>query len=383
MISNKKNRRIAVTTGTRSEYGILREVLFEILKNKNLDLYLIVTGMHLSKKFGNTINEIKKDGFTIHATIEMLPKGNTGYHMAQELGCGVKKFSKVFKKSNPDINLILGDRDEMLASALAAYHMNIPNAHISGGDKTGGIDEYTRHAITKISNIHFTITEKSKERVIKMGENPKNVFFTGSPSLDEIFKTKLTSKIELEKKYNLKITGKEIILLQHPITTQISQSGKQICKTLNAIVKTKVNTIAILPNSDAGNKDIIDNLKKFHKKYKTIHLFKSVPRQDFLGLLNNCGVLVGNSSAGMVEATCFAIPVINLGIRQKGRERGTHVFDIPDYSTKKIYKSIMKNIGKKRKHTIIKSTIFGNGNSSKKIVHILSNIKLDEKIIQK
>ena len=234
-----------------------------------------------------------------------------------------------------------------------------------------------------MSNIHFAITKKSKERIIKMGENPKNVFFTGSPALDEIFKTKITSKDKLEKKYNFKFSGKDILLLQHPVTTEISQSGKQISKTLNAVIKTKIKTIAILPNSDAGNKEIRDYLKNISKKNKIIKLFKNLPRQDFLGMLNNCGILVGISSAGIIEASCFDIPVINLGNRQKGRERGSNVFNVPDYSSKKIYQLIMKNIGKKRKHDIIKSSIFGNGHASKKIVHILDNIKLDKKIIQK
>ncbi|MGI0022955.1 MAG: UDP-N-acetylglucosamine 2-epimerase, partial [Nitrososphaeraceae archaeon] len=162
-------RKIAVTTGSRSEYGILRPLLQAISDSKKLDLYLIVAGMHLSKKYGMTINEIKSDGFKIFETVDMVPKGNSTYHMALSLGKGVIAFSKIFHKLKPDINLVLGDRDEAFASALAASHMNIPNAHIHGGDKTkAGIDEYNRHAITKISNIHFAATKKSKERIIRM-----------------------------------------------------------------------------------------------------------------------------------------------------------------------------------------------------------------------
>ena len=150
-------KKILVTTGTRAEYGILRPLLQKISKSKKLELLLVVTGSHLSQKHGFTIKEIKKDGFKIHKTIDLVPKGNSNYHMAIELGKGIIEFSNIFQKLKPDINLILGDRDEMFASAIAAYHMNIPNAHIHGGDKSGGIDEYTRHAITKISNIHFAI----------------------------------------------------------------------------------------------------------------------------------------------------------------------------------------------------------------------------------
>jgi len=194
-------RKITATTGSRSEYGILRPVLKAISDSKNLDLHLIVVGMHMSKKHGMTINEIRKDGFKISGTIKMIPIEDSNFSMSVVLGKGIIEFSKIFKKVRPDINLVLGDRDEMLTSALAAYHMNIPNAHIHGGDKSmGGIDEYNRHAITKISNVHFAATQKSKTRIIRMGEVPKHVFLTGSPSIDEIISNNITNKKTLQKK---------------------------------------------------------------------------------------------------------------------------------------------------------------------------------------
>src|SRR3972149_12176837 len=291
-------RKITVTTGSRSEYGILRPVLKEICKSKKLKLFLIVTATHLSKKHGMTINEIKKDGFKISATLDMIPKGNTGYHMSQALGNGINGFSNIFNRCKPDINLVLGDRDEMLASAIAAYHMNIPNAHIHGGDKSmGGIDEYIRHAITKISNIHFAVTLKSKERIIKMGENPKNVFLTGSPSIDEISLNKITDRNTLDKKYGVNFLGNEILLLQHPVTSESDLSKIQIINTLKAIKKLNKTTIAIAPNSDVGNSQIFKQLKSFSRKYPFITLYPTVPRNDYLGMLKYSGVLVGNSSS--------------------------------------------------------------------------------------
>src|SRR3990172_1213791 len=245
-------RKISVTTGARADYGILRPVLQAILKSKKLELYLIVTGTHLSKKHGLTINEIKRDGFKIFATIDMVPQGDTNYFMSKALGEGIIAFSKIFSKLRPDINLILGDRDEMLASALAAAHMNIPNAHIHGGDKSGGIDEYNRHAITKISNIHFAATKKSKERIIKMGENPKYVFLTGSPSIDKVTSKKITNPEKLKKKFKLDLQGEDILLVHHPITSEPSKSEREITNILKAIVKLKKPTIAIAPNSDYG-----------------------------------------------------------------------------------------------------------------------------------
>lgn len=383
-LASQIKKKITVTTGTRAEYGILRPVLKEISSNKKLKLYLIVAGMHLSRKHGLTINEIKKDGFKIQAIINMIPKGNSTYDMAQSLGKGVMDFAKIFHKIKPDINLILGDRDEVLASALAASHMNIPNAHIHGGDKSkAGIDEYNRHAITKLSNIHFAATKKSKERIIQMGENPKYVFLTGSPSIDEIFKNKITNKPTLEKKYGIKITGEEILLLYHPVTTEPELSYRQISNILQALVKIGKTVIAIAPNSDAGNQEIFEELKIFSKKYDFIKLSPNFPRSDFLGMLKNCGVLVGNSSSGIVEASYFEIPVVNVGIRQQGRERGRNVLNVNGKSITRLCTMILMALEKKKMKKLVKDNIYGDGRASKRIVKYLEKITLDKELIQK
>jgi len=381
MLHKEMKRKISVTTGTRAEYGIMRSVLEAIAKSKKLELHLIVTGMHLSKKYGMTINEIIKDGFRIYSSFDMLSKEDSNYSMSKALGEGIVSFTKIFYKLKPDINLILGDRDEMLASALAAYHLNIPNAHIHGGDKSqGGIDEYNRHAITKISNIHFAATSRSKERILKMGENPKFVFHTGSPSIDEIIKKPITLKKSLEKKYGINLNGKDILLIQHPVTTQTRQSGKQIMNTLKAIVKIGENTIAISPNSDPGNGLIFKHLRTFSKKYDFIKMYNSLPRNDFLGLLKNCGALVGNSSSGMIEASYFDTPVVNIGIRQKGREKGSNVIEVED-SINSIYSGILRAFKKHKKFH--KGNLYGKGNAAAKIVKHLEKIKLDEELINK
>ncbi len=375
-------RKIVVTTGTRAEYGLLRLLLNEIKSSKKLELNLIVAGMHLSKKHGNTIKEIRNDGFQIYDKVKMIPTGNSPYDMSKTLGLGILKFSKIFHKLKPEINVILGDRDESFASAIAAFHMNIPNAHIHGGDKSqAGIDEYIRHAITKISNIHFTASKKSTERVKKMGENPKYVFYTGSPGIDEVVQKKFSSKKELELKYNIKFSGQEILLLQHPITTQSERSRKEIQETLNAIKQIKKTTIAILPNSDSGHKEIFSAMKIFSRKYEFFKVFPSIPRNDYLGFLNNCGVLVGNSSSGVVEGSYFNIPIINIGSRQKGRERGNNVIDV-DYSEKKIHDMICQALSSK-KSKFVNNYVYGKGNASKKIVKHLETIILNKKLIEK
>lgn len=374
-------RKITVTTGTRADYGIFRPILKRIANSKNLQLKLIVTGMHLSKKFGNTINEIKNDGFTISEIIKFIPKNDTTYDMSIALGNGIVSFSKLFNKIKPDINLVLGDRDEMLASAIAAYHMNIPNAHIHGGDKSkGGIDEYNRHVITKMSNIHFAASKKSYERIIKLGENPKFVFNTGSPSIDEIKENKITTLADFNKKYNHKLTGNEILLLQHPVTTQSELSEIEILETLKAVKRLNLPTIAILPNSDPGHKKILNNLKKFSKSNKNFVIYPTLPRSDFLCILKNCQVFLGNSSSGIIEANYFKTPVISIGIRQEGRERGHNVVDV-QASSKNIIEAIKNSMNKNS--NVNQTKPYGTGTASIKIIRHLEKIKLDKDLIKK
>ena len=375
-------QKISITTGTRSEYGILRELIKEISKSKKLELYLLVTGMHLSKKFGYTINEIKKDKIPIHAKIKMIPSGNTPYDMSVSLGKGIVGFSKILKKIKPDLNVVLGDRDEALASALAASHMNIPNAHIHGGEISQGIDEYNRHAITKISNIHFAATKKSKERIIKMGENRRNVILTGSPSIDEIKMSKISSKHELEKKYLVDLDKPLFLLIQHPVTTEFEKSELQIKMTLDALSKLKNQTIAILPNSDAGNEQIINQLRIFSKKCNFLKVFPNLPRNDYLGFLRHCSALIGNSSSGLIEGSYLHTPVINIGIRQLGREKDVNVIDVPIFSKSLILNALKKSLKKKNKK-IKNSSIYGTGNASKKIVQYLETIPINPRMIQK
>jgi len=376
-------RKIVITTGTRAEYGILRPILKAVSQSTKLKLFLVVTGTHLSKKHGYTVREIANDGFKNFVTIKMIPKDNSLYSMSKSVGNGIIEFTEIFKKIKPDINIILGDRDEMLSSAIAAYHMNIPNAHIHGGDKTkAGIDEYNRHAITKISNIHFAATTKSAERIIKMGENPKYVFVTGSPSIDEIVTNKITSRKSLESKYGLEFTGNEILLLQHPVTTRSQSARAEIESTLSAIEQFKLPTIAIGPNSDAGSKEIFIALQNFAKKNRFLRFYPTIPRMDYLGFLKNCAVLVGNSSSGIIEGSYFNIPVVNIGIRQKDRERGRNVIDVEGEDSKSIYLAIKKGLSMKDKK-FKNDYVYGHGNASKKIIHYLEKIKLTRELIEK
>ncbi|MCV0399632.1 MAG: UDP-N-acetylglucosamine 2-epimerase [Nitrosarchaeum sp.] len=374
-------RKIAVTTGTRAEYGILRPLLQEITKNKKLELLLVVTGSHLSKKHGMTVKEIESDGFKITSRIKIDQKCDTLFDSTIAMGKLVSSFAEFFRKFKPQINVVLGDRYEMFASAIAAYQMSIPNAHIHGGDKSGGLDEYTRHAITKISNIHFAATKKSAERIKKMGECPKNIFYTGSLSIDEILNKNITKKETLEKKYDITLTQKSILAVQHPVTTEVSNVNKQISETIQALSKIKTDIIIIGPNFDAGNKLIFEKMKRFKEKNPNVKFFSNIPRQDFLGFLENCGVLIGNSSSGIIEASLFRIPVINIGSRQKNREQGPNVINVSEFSHEKIKRAILSALDKRRSDLKI-SKIYGNQKASKKISNILEKINLDS-IIKK
>ena len=374
-------KKVSITTGTRSEYGLLRPIIKKISQNKKLKLYLIVAGMHLSKKYGMTVNEIKNDGFKISATVNMVPKNDSAFNMSDALGKGIRDFSKIFQKIEPNINLILGDRDEAFASAIAASHMNIPNAHIHGGDKSrAGIDEYNRHAITKLSNIHFAATKKSANRILRMGENSQNIFHTGSPSIDEVVNNKITKIDELKKKYGNEIIDNEILLVQHSVTTEIDDAENQINQTLKAITKLQKNTIIIGANIDSGNQIIHKKIKQIINKHDFIHFYPTLPRNDFLGLLQNCKVLVGNSSSGIIEASFFKKPVVNIGIRQKFREKGPNVIDVKQFTHKSICNAIENALQSK---TLKQSSIYGQGHAAKKIIKHLEEIKLNTKLLQK
>ena len=375
-----KKRSVIVTTGTRADYGILRPILDEIKNSKKLDLKLIVTGSHFLKEYGMTVNQIKKDGYQITAKIPIMPKTDSKFELTKILGECIVEFSKIFEKLKPDINIIFGDRDEMLASAIAAYHMNIPNAHIHGGDKSGGLDEYTRHAITKLSNIHFAATKKSSNRILRMGEKSQNIFHTGSPSIDELVSNKITKINELKKKYGDEIINNEILLVQHSVTTEIDDVKNQINETLNAIIKLQKKTIIIGANIDSGNQIIHKKIKQIINKYNFIYFFPTLPRNDFLGLLQNCRVLVGNSSSGIIEASFFKKPVVNIGIRQNFREKGPNVIDVKQFTEKSICNAIEKALKSKK---LKQSSIYGKGNASKKIIKHLEEIKLNTKLLQK
>jgi len=376
-----KKRKILYISGTRADYGLMKSVLREIEQNPKLNLEIIVTGMHLMKEFGITLREIEKDGFKIHK-INVIYEEDNKESMANFIGKFIQLLTKKIKKIKPDIILLLGDRGEMLAGAIVGAYLTIPVAHLHGGEITSTVDEFSRHAITKLAHIHFPATKKSAERIIKMGEEPWRVHVVGAPGLDTILNSKLLSRDEIGKKFPIKSKEPFILLIQHPVTTEIEEAGKQMEETMKAIKELKINTIVIYPNSDAGGRKIIKVIKKYSNE-KFIHSYKSINHLDYLSLMKHAAVMVGNSSSGIIEAPSFKLPVVNIGIRQEGRERANNIIDVP-YNKEKIKKAIKIALSKEFKVKLKKcKNPYGDGKTGKRVANILAKIKIDKKLLQK
>lgn len=376
-------RKIAVLTGTRAEYGLLRGILRNIESSSKLELHLIVIGMHLSEEFGYTIREIEKDGFKIAAKINTLNKGDTGTEMAEYIGKSVIEIAKSLNKIKPDVLLILGDRSEALAGAIAASCMNILIAHIHGGEISGSVDESFRHAITKLAHLHFVATKKSMERIIAMGEEPSRIFVVGAPGLDDISMEMVDDRIVTEK-YGLNLNEPKILLVQHSVVTEAKEAEKQIKETLDAIVDLGFKTIIVYPNADAGGRRMIKIIERYVRKYEFLKAFKNIPRGEYLTLMRIVDVMVGNSSSGIIEAPHFKLPVVNIGTRQKGRERAENVIDV-GYNKEEIKRAIKKAIFDKKFREKIKKckNPYYKEESSREIIKILEEIEITKELLQK
>ena len=377
-------RKVMAVTGTRAEYGLLYPVLKAIEARPELKLSLAVTGMHLSHEFGYTVREIEKDGFPIDARIDMLLSSDTPEAMAKSIGLGIIGMAQTWEQLQPDMILILGDRVEPLAAAISGAYMNFAVAHISGGDVTrGGLDEYARHAITKFAHIHFPATKRSAERIVKMGEDEWRVHVVGSPALDIILNEPLLSPKTLGKKLGLDLSRPLILVVQHPVTTQVDEAPKQMRETLEAIVEIGYPTVVVYPNADAGGRRMIEVIKEY-EKYPFIKTHKSLPRKEYLILMKVASVMVGNSSSGIVEAPSFGLPAVNIGIRQEGRERGENVIDV-EHNKKEIVRAIQKAL----KDDIFLKKVkkcenpYGDGKTGPRIAEILSKTEITARLLQK
>lgn len=378
-------RKICVVTGTRAEYGLLFWLMKEIQNDKDLELQLIVTGMHLSHEFGLTYREIEKDGFQISEKIEMLLSSDTPVGIAKSVGLGTIGFAESFNRLNPDIVVLLGDRFEVFAAAQAAMILRIPIAHIHGGELTEGlIDDPIRHSITKMAHIHFTTAEEYRKRVIQMGENPKFVFNYGAPGIDHIFKIELLSKNELESEIKLDFSKKVFIITFHPVTLEKGTSEKQFKEILNALnCFPDAQLVFTKSNADTEGRIINQLMDEYVKENKDrARVFTTLGQKRYLSCLKYGSLVLGNSSSGIIETPIFKIPTINIGDRQKGRLKAINIIDcepIQKDIVNAIHLSQSDEFQKKLKNV---QSLYGDGDTSKKIKEKLKNINL-ENIIKK
>ncbi|MCF8266101.1 MAG: UDP-N-acetylglucosamine 2-epimerase [Ignavibacteriales bacterium] len=373
-------RRIFIVVERRADYSRFRPILQEMKKDPFFEIYLVVTGICLLETHGKDINYITEDGFEINAQIPMFVEGSedTGAEMVRSLSRVMKGLVAELEIAKPDLVLSGFDIGANLAVTIAAAHMNIPVAHIQGGEVTGSIDESIRHAMSKFAHIHFPATELSKERLIKMGERPDSIFVVGCPSIDVLMDTPVIPRKEIEDKLSIDLCKPTLLMIQHPVTTESLSSFEQISETIDAISESKVNCIVALPNNDAGHSKIIEKIKSSGLRW-----YPSLPTDIFVNLYRNVSALIGNSSSGIHETPTLRIPTINIGTRQQGRERAPNVIDV-GYNKTEIVGAIKKAVFDEQFRNFVKTldNPYGDGHSARRIVEILRTIKLDG-IVQK
>lgn len=378
-------KKVLVITGTRAEYGLLYWTIKSIQKDRDLQLQLVVTGNHLAREYGYTIELIKKDGFIIDEEIDMLINSENKSSILKSMGLEMIQIAQCFDRLKPDILLILGDRYETFVGATCAMMMNIPIAHMNGGESTeGAIDEQIRHAITKMSHLHFVGAEFYKKRIIKMGEEPWRVYNVGQAGVENIKKLKLFEKHELENELNISFNKPVFLITYHPVTLEIDSIEYQIDNLLDSISAFDAIYIFTYPNSDFGSKIIIDKINKFVNKNKDAYVYYSLGQKRYLSLLKFSAAMIGNSSSGIIEAPSFKIPVINIGDRQKGRLRSNNIIDV-DYSKEKIIEAINKALYNKKFRESLEciKNVYGDGNVSNRIVDVLKSTEFDKKLMDK
>ncbi|WP_435097308.1 UDP-N-acetylglucosamine 2-epimerase [Candidatus Pelagibacter bacterium nBUS_27] len=381
-------RKICVVTGSRAEYGLLKNLLSQLKKDRSINLQLIVTGSHLSKFYGNTYKEIQKDGFNIDKKIFMpLKKNNTKIDISRCTGKAISSFSHVYNNLKPDIVVILGDRFEIFAAVFSAMNANIQIAHIHGGEKTlGSVDEIMRHSITKMSTWHFVSTLSYKKRVIQLGENPKNVFHVGGLAYESIKNFITLEKKAFEKKIKLKLNKNNFLVTFHPETSDKSFSLEGFNNMLGSINKIKDSTyIFTLSNADAESGKINKKIINFVKNNRSKSVYFSSMGQDlYYSALKNCNIVIGNSSSAIIEAPYFNTPSVNIGDRQKGRLSAKSIINTGT-NKKSILDGIMSaiEINKNIKNKKVFDNPYGKYKSSKKIITILKKINLNKTNTQK
>ena len=376
-------KKIVYITGTRAEYGLMSSVLKEIQLSKELDLTIIVTGMHLLRKHGYTIDLIEKDKIPITKIISMYEEVDSSkVGLGKAVGNSIIKFTEVLDDIKPDLLLILGDRFEALVAVITASTLKIPVGHIHGGDISGTIDENIRHAITKLSHIHFPATLNSAERLRRLGEEEKRIYMVGSPTVDVLLQEHLLDKSKICKKLGLNPSESIILCIQHPNFFESDQAGEQMKITLKVLKDLNVQSVIIYPNNDLGSDLIIQEIRnnEGNPKFK---IFENLERNIYLSLLKITDLLIGNSSGGLIETPLYKVPFLNIGTRNEDREKVENVLNV-GYDYDEIKNAAQKAFSKEFKDLCqsVKNP-YGDGTTSDKIVEILEKLDISEDFLIK
>jgi len=383
MKPRSKPRKIAVVTTSRADAGHLRWILKDLAAHSQVDLRIISMGAHLSPEFGHTGKELHRKDLAPHVAIECLLSSDTDIGMAKTIGVATLGLAEALGEMRPDIILLTADRYEMLAPAAVALALRIPIAHIEGGEiSEGAVDDAVRNAITKMAHLHFACTQNAHERIIRMGEEPWRVHFTGSPSLDQLRRNRLLTRAQVERRLNISITRKTIVVVHHPVTL-LRDTTRESTALFSALSKIDANFVFVYPNADAGSRTLIVRTEDFLTHHPASRLLVNLDHRLYLSLLRHSAALVGNSSSGIIEAASLGLPVVNIGIRQKGRDHAANVLNVPALAAA-IRASITQALSRKfRKSIQHLANPYGDGHASEQIVELLTTIPLGEKLLFK
>lgn len=376
-------RKICVVTGSRAEYGLLYWLLNDLRADSAFELQLVVTGMHLAPEFGNTVEEIEKDGFAIARRVEMLLASDTAGGVAKSIGLGVIGMSDALESLKPDMVVLLGDRFEILAAAQACLVHNIPVAHIAGGDTTeGAIDEAMRHAITKMAHVHFVTNAQSAQRVRQLGEDPEYVHNVGSPGLDHLKRRPLLDRAALEERLGAKLGKRNLLITFHPVTLETDNGEAQLTELLAALdgLDRSIALWFTLPNADSGGRAMGERVKSWvAANAPRARFYASLGQLGYLGLMAQVDAVVGNSSSGLYEAPSFEVATVNIGNRQRGRLAAASVLQCAP-ERKAIAETIGRALALDCKGVV---NPYGDGRASERIVEILRNIAAPATLLKK
>lgn len=371
-------RRICYISGTRADFGLMRSTLQTIRDHPALALEVIATGMHLSPLYGETVREIEAAGLEVSARVPVPLEPATGATMARNIGRMTGAFVDAMEARRPDVVLLLGDRGEMLAGAMAGIHLNIPVAHIHGGERSGTVDEPVRHAISKLSHLHFTATAEARERLIRMGETPAHVHVTGAPGLDGLAGSDLPDRTALAAGFGLDPARPFALMVYHPVLQEAAQAADDTRRILRALDQAGVQILVVAPNADAGSDGVRAALAEADGRPGLV-MRTHLGRPDFIAAMARADLMIGNSSAGIIEAASFGTPVLNVGPRQNLRERNANVVDIPATDAA-LSRGIAEALAQGR-HPMV--NVYGDGHAGGRIADLLARSPLDPALLMK